>query len=210
MVDNRFYKRGGIWECELVDSKGSVQQGNRGVIIVSNDLANTYSSVVEVVALTSSESKTVLPTHLVLEKGTGKLAKTSTVVGEQIMTVSKSQLKFFIGSLRANEMKQVDAVLNVSLGLVMHYEVPIFEQLEKVKQLEFHINELIACKLSALTLVIRQNVDKYNAICDELRNICRQGRTDMWKYYEKNATFKKYESDSNIIIFTRENTRIAQ
>ena len=68
----------------------SVQGGVRPVIVVSNNKANTYSSVITVVPLTSRiYKKRYLPTHVFISKYdmTG-IRKGSLALAEQVMSIS--------------------------------------------------------------------------------------------------------------------------
>lgn len=115
--------RGEIWYIEDKDKKhdadaknrsfeNSLQGGTRYCIIVSNNTGNRYSPVVEVV-YTTTKKKQNLPTHF----STYSTPKQSTVLCEQIMTVSKSDLLRYYGKLSPEEISELDECLRVSLGL---------------------------------------------------------------------------------------------
>lgn len=90
---------------------GSEQETGRPAVIVSNDVGNHYSQVVEVVYLTTKE-KNPLPTHTEIICNVP-----STALCEQITSVSKERLGEFIRSCTTSEMKAIDRALQVSLGL---------------------------------------------------------------------------------------------
>ena len=77
-----------IWLANIPASgEGHVQHGPRPVLIVSNNLANTYSPVVTIVPLTTQMNKHHLPTHVFLrDQG---LSKNSLALCEQIITLDK-------------------------------------------------------------------------------------------------------------------------
>lgn len=105
-------KRGDIYFVNDTNQGGSEQNRNRPAVIVSNDLGNTFSSIVEVVFLTTQPKK-VLPTHcFILAK------KQSVALCEQITTISKERLGTYIRSCSALEMQNLNNALAVSLGLV--------------------------------------------------------------------------------------------
>lgn len=84
----------------------------RPALIVSNDKNNTFSTVVEVVYLTSQEKKD-LPTHVKVRcKGVP-----STILCEQICSISKSKLGNYMGTLTPAEMQMVDIALAISIGI---------------------------------------------------------------------------------------------
>ena len=54
-----------IWFAELGDHFGSsVQSGSRPVLVISNDVANRFSSTLTVIPLTTVQKKLGLPTHI--------------------------------------------------------------------------------------------------------------------------------------------------
>ncbi len=55
MVD--WPRRGEIFEADLPEGEGSEQQGQRPVVIVSNDIGNKFSSVVVAAAISSKPAR---------------------------------------------------------------------------------------------------------------------------------------------------------
>ena len=90
----------------------SEQKQNRPAVIVSNEKANKFSPVVEVVFLTSSEKAKWLPTHVDVICRIPSVA-----LCEQITSISKSRLGEFVRSCTDAEMKKIDEALMVSLGI---------------------------------------------------------------------------------------------
>jgi mRNA interferase MazF len=95
---------------------GSVQQGHRPVLIISNNLNNKYSSVVTVVPITS-KPKTELPVHVDIPGVTNKNKK-NTVLCEQISTIPKTSLKTYKGYLNKYMMEKVETALKIQLGII--------------------------------------------------------------------------------------------
>lgn len=111
-------KRGDIYMAELSadEDGGSLQQGVRPILIISNDKANLYSPVVTVVPFTSKLRKHSLPTH-VLVKACG-LEKPSLVLAEQIMSLNKTRLGKRMGSIKETIYEpQVDQALKIQLNM---------------------------------------------------------------------------------------------
>lgn len=106
-------KRGDIYYIDKFGfPEGSVQRSGRPAVIVSNDMNNKYSKVVEVVYCTT-KPKEDLPTHV-------KILSTnveSTVLCEQVTTVSVDRLTDYHGYCTEEEMKKIDEAIMVSLGL---------------------------------------------------------------------------------------------
>lgn len=106
-------KRGEIYYIKTTyREEGSEQKGDRPAVIVSNDKNNVHSSTVEVVYLTTQPKKD-LPTHVF----TRSTLTPSTILCEQIFTVSKQRVDAWIGELTESEMQAVDAALAISLGI---------------------------------------------------------------------------------------------
>lgn len=106
-------KRGEVYYANSVGYPvGDEISSARPALIVSNDKNNTFSTVVEVVYLTSQEKKD-LPTHVKVRcKGVP-----STVLCEQICSISKSKLGDYMDTLTTAEMQMVDIALAISIGI---------------------------------------------------------------------------------------------
>lgn len=98
-------------------SEGSEQKAGRPAIIVSNDMGNANSSVVEVVYLTT-QPKSKLPTHVEISSA----PKPSIALCEQITTVSKDRLSNLIGGISKREMDSINKALEISLSLAPLHE----------------------------------------------------------------------------------------
>jgi mRNA interferase MazF len=86
-------KRGEIWWINFHPSIGSEVRKTRPAVIVSNDLSNQFSKRVQVVPATSNTNQLYPPECFVQIKG-----KTSKIMADQIMTVSKERLYGRLGS----------------------------------------------------------------------------------------------------------------
>lgn len=106
-------KRGEVYYVINDSNKiGSIQSGTRPAVIVSNDIGNKYAPVVTVAYMTTAIKKR-LPTHVV----TMCTGKESTILCEQVNTISKEMLGKCIGRLSHKDIKAVDAALACSVGL---------------------------------------------------------------------------------------------
>ena len=115
------YKRGDIFYADLGDCLDtSEQRGLRPVLIVSNDMANTYSQVVTAVPLTSKLKKRELPTHVYIPAGACRgLAKPSMALAEQVMSIDKSRLLNRRGHVSDRAlMNRITKALKVQIGAV--------------------------------------------------------------------------------------------
>lgn len=108
--------------------KGSIQSGLRPAVVVSNNVGNRHSGILEVatildnmdeylmvIPLTSKEKRS-MPTHLWIE-GFG-LRGRSLILGEQITTISKMQVKNIVGRITDDEIiDKINKIIQISLGL---------------------------------------------------------------------------------------------
>lgn len=105
-------RRGEMFYIYSTEITGSEQAGGRPGIIVSNDIGNQHSSIVEVVYLTTKEKKP-LPTHVSISSA----AKPSVALCEQIESISKGRLGNYICQISEAEQKNIDTALAISLGI---------------------------------------------------------------------------------------------
>ena len=106
-------KRGEILYIEKGNvTVGSEQFPNRPAVVVSNDLNNAHSNVIEVVYMTT-QPKADLPTHVTI-RSTGRM---STALCEQVVSVSKDRINGYVGQCSDKEMESIDIALMISLGL---------------------------------------------------------------------------------------------
>lgn len=103
---NKKIKRGDIYYAFLPESFGSVQKGTRPVVIVSNEFANEYSSVITVVPLTTSSKTNRLPTHVSIEPF--EKLRLSIAMCEQITSISTEQLRDRVGHISETDMTKID------------------------------------------------------------------------------------------------------
>lgn len=91
---------------------GHEQFSDRPAVVVSNDMNNENSGVIEVVYLTT-QPKTDLPTHVTV-RSTGRM---STALCEQVTSVSTDRVNNYIGQCSDKEMENIDIALMISLNL---------------------------------------------------------------------------------------------
>ena len=105
-----------IWMADLPDRENSsVQHGTRPVIIVSNDKANLYSPVVNIIPLTTRHKKP-MPTHVTIN-GHG-LKYISTALCEQVTALDKSNLIRYIGCIEDESVRhELYHALSIQFGM---------------------------------------------------------------------------------------------
>ena len=110
-------KRGQIVMLDLPTVSGSVQNGLRPCVIISNNKANKFSPNVIAVPLTSRNKKD-MPTHYALQPSKiNGLKVTSTILAEQILTVSKNAIKRVIGVVEDQHIDNVNRIIKESISL---------------------------------------------------------------------------------------------
>lgn len=110
-------KRGQIVMLDLPTVSGSVQNGLRPCVIISNNKANKFSPNVIAVPLTSRNKKD-MPTHYALQPSkVNGLKVTSTILAEQILTVSKNAIKRVIGVVEDQHIDNVNKIIKESISL---------------------------------------------------------------------------------------------
>ncbi len=115
MIERKI-RRGEIYIADLDPVVGSEQGGERPVLVIQNNVGNTHSPTVIILAITSrSQKKRNLPTHIPIESS--NLSMSSIVLAEQVRTVDKSRLIDYVGRASKASMEAVDQALKVSMGV---------------------------------------------------------------------------------------------
>ena len=109
--------RGEIYFAELNPVQGSEQGGTRPVLIIQNDIGNTYSPTTIVLAITSQLNKARLPTHVAVQAAESGLARDSVILAEQMRTIDKSRLRQKVATLQPRTMRRIENAMAVSIGL---------------------------------------------------------------------------------------------
>ena len=113
------YQRLDVFYVELTGNVGSVQGGLRPCILIGNNISLRFSDAIMVVPLTSKLNKAKLPTHLKVKEDF--LKSESVCLFEQIMTVSKQQLKDKLGTLDSTYIDAINEKIEISLGIAPAY-----------------------------------------------------------------------------------------
>lgn len=109
--------RGEIYFAELNPVQGSEQGGTRPVLIIQNDVGNTYSPTTIVLAITSQINKARLPTHVEIPAKESGLQRDSVILAEQMRTIDKSRLRQKVTRLTEDTMHRIENAMAVSIGL---------------------------------------------------------------------------------------------
>lgn len=109
--------RGDLFYYDFGDNSGSVQSGERPVLVIQADDYNQNAPTIIVAAVTSVIKKKYLPSHIILGEEFG-LKKPSMVLLEQIRTVNREDLREYIGTVDDDKLfRQINATLKKTFGL---------------------------------------------------------------------------------------------
>lgn len=118
-AESRDVKCGEIWMANLPSQDGSIQGGHRPVFIISNDKNNQHSTVINAIPLTTKMNKRNLPCHVEIwdHKKYG-LTAPSTLLVEQLTTVQKENLRYYMG-----EIKDVDMLMRICRAMQSQFPI---------------------------------------------------------------------------------------
>ena len=112
-------KRGDIYLVNFDPTLGAEIRKTRPALILQNDIANKYSPVTIVAAISSKFDDPLYPTEVLISaKARTGLAVDSVVLLNQIRTVDKKRLAKQLGTLSSAKMEEVNQALRISVGLV--------------------------------------------------------------------------------------------
>lgn len=151
---------------------GSEQHADRPAVVVSNNKNNENSNVVEVVYMTT-QPKTDLPTHVTV-RSTGRV---STVLCEQVCSVSTERVGTYIGECTDKEMENIDIALMISLQLdnaiktVKEYYEDTITKIEQDAVAHVEENKKIANTTQTEdTIRLQTERDTYKTMYEQLLN----------------------------------------
>ena len=111
-------RRGDVCLVTFDPTVGAEIRKTRPALIIQNDIANRYSPITIVAAITSQVSESIYPTEVLVRRPEGGLTADSIVLLNQIRSVDKRRLFNRLGRVTPETMRRVDHALLVSLGLV--------------------------------------------------------------------------------------------
>ena len=108
--------RGQMYYANLDPVIGSEQGGTRPVLVIQNNVGNSFSPTIIIAPITTRVKKLRQPTHIGIPPFFG-LPQSSMAMLEQIRTIDKSRLGDYVGCLDDDVMDYIDEALGISVGL---------------------------------------------------------------------------------------------
>lgn len=111
-------RRGEVYLVNFDPTLGAEIKKTRPALILQNDIANRWSSITIVAAITSQFDDRLYPTEVFVKAPEGGLTVDSVVLLNQIRSIDKLRLLKRLGSLKRDTMTRVDRAFMLSVGLV--------------------------------------------------------------------------------------------
>lgn len=105
---------GEIWWVQPQNIQGHMQCGMRPWVIVSNDIGNNHSPLVNAVPLTTNLNKKPLPTHCEIISS----SEPSLALCEQVRPIDKRDLINKIGECKKFELRQISICLMIQFNIL--------------------------------------------------------------------------------------------
>jgi len=110
-------KRGDVVRVRLDPGEGSEIRKTRPAVIVSNNAACRYDSVLQIVPVTRLPDRNLRPYECRVDPQLSGLNKPSRAVTNQIRTVARHRITKHLGRLTSSELSVLDSALAIQLGL---------------------------------------------------------------------------------------------
>lgn len=111
--------QGSVYLCNLSGAIGSEQIGtNRPCLVVQNNFGNIYSNCTQVVPITSKQTDKIFDFQHVLLKSKYPFFSydKNIVLCEQLRTIDKSRINYFLGRIEENELVEIREKIFKNLG----------------------------------------------------------------------------------------------
>ncbi len=108
--------RGDIYLVNFDPTVGSEIKKTRPALVIQNDIANQYSPITIVAAITSKFDEPPYPTEVILEPQESGLPLRSAALLNQIRSVDRQRLVKHLGRADAETMQRIDAAIQISLA----------------------------------------------------------------------------------------------
>jgi len=109
--------RGDIVRVRLDPTEGREIRKTRPAVVISNNAACRFDSVIQVVPITGLPDRPLRPYEALIDSETCGLGKPSRAVANQIRTIAKHRVTKRMGRLTTTEIKAVDRAIEIQLAL---------------------------------------------------------------------------------------------
>lgn len=110
-------RRGDIYLVNFDPTIGSEIKKTRPALIIQNDVANKYSPIVIVAAITSQLGPPYYPNEVFVKTNESGLKNDSVILLNQIRSIDKQRLVKKIGKIKSTKIVEVDHAIAISIGL---------------------------------------------------------------------------------------------
>ncbi len=110
-------RRGEIYLVSFDPTLGAEIKKTRPALVIQNDVANRWSPITIVAAVSSRRDEPAYPADVHVDPPEGNLNAPSVVLLNQIRSIDRRRLVKRIGRLRPGTVRRVDRAIQISLGL---------------------------------------------------------------------------------------------
>ncbi len=114
----RHPKRGEVWLVNFDPTVGAEIQKTRPAVVLQNDVANRWSPITIVAAMTSQFTEPLYPTEVRVRPPEAGLAADGVILLNQIRSIDKRRLVKRLGALKPDTVARMNVALQVSVGIV--------------------------------------------------------------------------------------------
>jgi mRNA interferase MazF len=111
-------RRGEVYLVSFDPTLGAEIKKTRPAVVLQNDVANRFSPITLVAAMTSQFESRLYPTEVLVKAPEGGLEVDSVVLLNQIRSIDKQRLIRRLGKLSPQTIELADRALMLILGLV--------------------------------------------------------------------------------------------
>jgi mRNA interferase MazF len=111
-------RRGEVYLVNFDPTVGAEIRKRRPALVLQNDIANRWSPITIVAAITSRFEEPTYPTEVIVRAPEGGLDVDGVVLLNQIRSIDRRRLVRRLGVLRAERMREVEQAILISLGIV--------------------------------------------------------------------------------------------
>ena len=111
-------RRGEVWLVSFDPTIGAEIKKTRPALVLQNDIANRYSPITIVAAITSQFEERIYPTEVLIKAPEAGLTADSVALLNQIRSIDRRRLVRRLGTVRPATMTNIERALMISLGLV--------------------------------------------------------------------------------------------